>query len=578
MKRLFTFSLVALFAQMLLATTFEVDGFHYLVRDSINNTVELTFQEASPLNYASVTALNFPKEVSFEEKTYTVVAIGKAAFAYAKDLQDIEIPSFIEEIGPNAFYGCGALKKVKFNKGLKSIGRNAFVQSEVEEIVLPDGLQELGDLAFANCTNLKRLSLPKNIAHFGNNVFKDCTALEKILFDAPTSTMGNFTFSGCIAIQRVTLPSGLKHPSKGMFSKCANLEEVILGRDMVDLGDIAFEECTKLASIKAPAGSTFFSSNDDGVLLSADGSTLLYYPKGKTNEAYTIPTTISIIGNNAFADNHVLQQINIPNNVKVIKEEAFKGCNALKSLNIAEGLEVISARAFENCNKLTGITIPQSVQRIGKDAFKNTGDFNNKRNWKARLLYLGNCLIGQRDNQPKTGATVIRQGTRLIADQALERSAITELECPASLEYIGERAFYGCKKLATIKLPNAKGVAVAAFDSTAFYNNDKNWKGDALYIDKVLIQVSLETDAVFKVKNVIAIADEAFAGCKDIEEIKLPNSLLYIGKKAFQDCSNLTEINIPKKLVSIADDAFEGSQVSQEKIDEFTAATNGNEK
>ena len=561
MKKSLFLTLAALFATELFALDFEVDGIYYITNEDNPQQVAITFQKAQDDNYQALTTLTIPETVTYKKTTYQVVEIGKAAFAYAQNLTSVEIPATIVEVGPHAFYGCSKLNSVKFNKGLTKINKMAFAYSGVEEIVLPDGLKTLGDLSFAFCEQLKRVSFPNDIEEFGNNAFKDCTSLEKIRFADRLKEIGDYAFTNCTALKKVVLPNGLKNAGKGAFSNCTNLTEVTLSKDMKDLGNGVFENCNALANIQIPAQNPYLKSTPDGVLLSADGKSLFYYPVGKLDQVYDIPDNVVAIGPNAFGTNNHVNQINVHKDVVEIGTDAFANCKSLKKITLAEGIKVIRKGAFANCSALSGIVIPKSVCKIEKDAFTGCGDYNNKRNWKARVLYIGDCLIGKNDHQQKTGNLNVKPGTRLIADQALDGSAIVEVVMPDGLEIIGERAFYSSAKLVDIDIPESvKSIAPNAFDSTAYFNNDKNWKNGILYIDNALIRVDPEIDGKIKLKKVTIIADQAFANCSEVTEVKINDATAYIGKQAFLNCTNLQEINVPKQLKMIEPDAFQNAE------------------
>ena len=60
------------------------------------------------------------------------------------------------------------------------------------------------------------------------------------------------------------------------------------------------------------------------------------------------------------------------------------------------------------------------------------------------------------------------------------------------------------------------------------------------------------------VPELTEISDYAFSGCVDLQEVKIPSTVIKIGKYAFYNCSNLTKIEIPKSIEEIAENAFEG--------------------
>ncbi|MDR0633081.1 MAG: leucine-rich repeat protein, partial [Holosporales bacterium] len=63
---------------------------------------------------------------------------------------------------------------------------------------------------------------------------------------------------------------------------------------------------------------------------------------------------------------------------------------------------------------------------------------------------------------------------------------------------------------------------------------------------------------LFKVvlKDVKKIGENAFAGCKSLEEVVIPESVTSIGTNAFTGCRALMELTIPESVTSIGTDAF----------------------
>ena len=83
----------------------------------------------------------------------------------------------------------------------------------------------------------------------------------------------------------------------------------------------------------------------------------------------TIPTTVSAIGNNAFAFNDCLTSITIPDSVQYLGTYAFAYCEVLETAIIGSGISEIRNRTFSGCRALTGITIPSGVTSIGNSVF-----------------------------------------------------------------------------------------------------------------------------------------------------------------------------------------------------------------
>ena len=83
----------------------------------------------------------------------------------------------------------------------------------------------------------------------------------------------------------------------------------------------------------------------------------------------TIPNSVTFIGGAAFEDCSSLTSVTIPNSVNNIGSWAFEDCSNLKSITIPNGVMSIEESTFEDCSSLTSVTIPNSVVRIGKYAF-----------------------------------------------------------------------------------------------------------------------------------------------------------------------------------------------------------------
>ena len=86
---------------------------------------------------------------------------------------------------------------------------------------------------------------------------------------------------------------------------------------------------------------------DDHVLFNKNKTTLIAYRAKVTN--YTIPNSVTTIGNSAFKRCSSLTRINIPNSVTTIEDYAFLGCNSLTNINIPNIVTTIGNYAFRFC-------------------------------------------------------------------------------------------------------------------------------------------------------------------------------------------------------------------------------------
>ena len=196
----------------------------------------------------------------------------------------------------------------------------------------------------------------------------------KRLLKAPESLSGKYS-----------IRKGVKVIGNGAFYLCKSLTSINIPNSVTTIGDLAFYCCRSLTSITIPSsvviiiGNSFYGWHgilnneskafiyEDNVLFNKNKTTLIAYRAKKTN--YTIPNSVTTIGDHAFSGCYSLTSINIPNSVTTIEDSAFWGCYSLTSINIPNSVRTIGKHAFLRCHSLTSITIPNSVTTIEYGAF-----------------------------------------------------------------------------------------------------------------------------------------------------------------------------------------------------------------
>jgi hypothetical protein len=100
-----------------------------------------------------------------------------------------------------------------------------------------------------------------------------------------------------------------------------------------------------------------------------DGTTLVRYTGN--GGSVTIPSSVTVIGEQAFRKCESLTSVTIPSSVIRISDAAFAYCYNLTSVNFSSpsSLTTIESSAFCYCESLTSVDIPSSVNEIGADAF-----------------------------------------------------------------------------------------------------------------------------------------------------------------------------------------------------------------
>ncbi len=86
-------------------------------------------------------------------------------------------------------------------------------------------------------------------------------------------------------------------------------------------------------------------------------------------EKVIIPDSVTVIGEDAFANSPKLKTVVLSSNLESIGRGAFSGCVRLEKITLPDTLRVIDDQAFYGCLRLGRLYIPASVERIGYDAF-----------------------------------------------------------------------------------------------------------------------------------------------------------------------------------------------------------------
>lgn len=134
-------------------------------------------------------------------------------------------------ISPSAFAGCSALKSVKFDNKLETIGKSAFIDCKALETVdFSDGTQpelEFCTTAFKNCASIKEIEFPLNTKIIREACFENCSGLEFVKFSPKIQDIELKAFQNCPAITSVTLHSN-NFVHDDAFAKCTNITRIIM--------------------------------------------------------------------------------------------------------------------------------------------------------------------------------------------------------------------------------------------------------------------------------------------------------------------------------------------------------------
>ncbi len=313
-----------------------------------------------------------------------VTSLGDYSFAWCENLQSIELPEGLTNIGRYAFCTCRSLQSINIPEGVLYIGDDTFFEcSSLESVTLPERLTSIGDYAFYYCGSLQGIYIPENVTSIGDRAFSLCgqltainvdennvsySSLDGVLFDKEKTTLIAYP-GGKEDISSYTILDSVTSIGIDAFKANFSLQSINIPETVSSIDETAFEDCRQLTAINVDDNNMSYSSRD-GILFDKEKTTIVRYPCCKKDtSSYTIPDSVTSIGEGAFENCDDLRSIIIPEGVTRIGVLAFGHCDNLQSITIPEGVTSIGHLAFAWCESLRSITIPDSVFRIEGQAF-----------------------------------------------------------------------------------------------------------------------------------------------------------------------------------------------------------------
>ena len=317
------------------AYDFEEDGFYYEITSS--QTVSITYNRLWEADYSGV--VQIPETVNRGGTTYTVTAVGAAAFQVCTGLTSVSIPGSVTIIENGAFNGCSTLVEITIPNSVNSIGDGAFSGcSSLMDVTFGSGVSKIGVTAFSACKALTNVVIPNNVVSIDSHAFVDCENLTELTISDGTSVLdlnfipGADTFEGC-PIEKLYLGRNLGYSyTYSPFREIQSLKSVVVGDKVTLIGDMAFYDCNNLTEVAIGNG-------------------------------------VTSIGSGAFSGCINLTKVVIPNSVSSVLGDAFFGCSNLEEVTFGSGLTNIGSYSFAGCNSLTSVIIPNSVVSIEQSAF-----------------------------------------------------------------------------------------------------------------------------------------------------------------------------------------------------------------
>lgn len=181
-----------------------------------------------------------------------------------------------------------------------------------------------------------------------------------------TNVVGKAMLASCEKLKRIVLPLQTTKIEADAFRNCSSLHTIEVPTLVESIETSA--GCTALTEINVQAGNSHYSSKD-GVLLSGDGKSILWFPMGKEGE-YTLPSTVTTVGDYAFRNcrietfhfadgltsigkyafyNSSVKEVSLPSTVKQIPTGLFQKCADLTTVHLGKNTEMLGDYVFDGC-------------------------------------------------------------------------------------------------------------------------------------------------------------------------------------------------------------------------------------
>ena len=559
-----------------LGTTFKVTEVGYIAGHDCKNVTSVTLPETIVKMHndcfkdAALTEMNIPNSLT---------VILESAWSSVK-----EVPKFTVAGGHTAFEtDANGVLFTKGKKELRCVPSKLMTTVTGDTYTIDNSVKKICVNAFRNVANLKKIVIPKDLQEVtekypsivppgtelvefqmpvvGDTKFK---VENGVLFNNDTKTLVCYPREK--STTAYTVPNDIKRICsfammlvKNMTSldlnnvekmeisslyKPVKLESITIPANLTKQGliDGAFEECLALKEYKVKEGNPDFKAVE-GVLFSNDQTKLCYYPPAKDGNSYTIPTTVTELGQKAFQGANKLTSMNVPSNVKIIGGEAFRNMTGLTKVTFEKPSQVTELKAdvFRACDKLKEVMLPASITNLASSFYE--------------------CKALEKITIPD-GSKLKTIGASAFATNKKLKNFTFEGSC--ELETIKSNAFANAESLETFKFPKSvKKIELNAFNgcvkmtSVTFDPEAEITEiGEGAFADCGLQGISIP-------KNVKKIAKEAFRRCKALTQIDITAATTEIHPLAFQYCENLDAINVSKENTKYS--SLDGYLLTQDK-------------
>lgn len=305
---------------------------------------------------------------------------------------------------------------------------------------------------------------------------------------------------------------------------------------------------------------------------------------------------VTTVGKLAFYGNRRLQSAVLSEGIIYLAREAFNECSSLRSVSLPESLLAMGAFAFSDCDGLSQIALPESLYAIQNNPFDSCSGLSaftvqENHGWfhldggaliesaAGKLIAfpcgneassytipdyvteIGVAAFGECENLQQVK---LHDRVTKISSRAFERSGITEIFLPLSLDRMGSNPFENCRQLQKVEV--AEGHAQYYTVDGVLFEKETHaliyyplGKGDQAYTipegtkiigDSAFARVPSLEEVVIP-GSVETIDHYAFYGMENLKTVVIPDSVTMLGAYVFCECRALESVEIPSSVPMI---------------------------
>lgn len=362
---------------------------------------------------------------------------------------------------------------------------------------------------------------------------------------------------------------------------CRELGEYKIKEGTRKICSCAFQQCSSLVKVEIPYTVKVIEANpfcdtslkylvcsspnyvvEGDFLLTEDRQYLVSYFGNRPS--VTIPSSVRIIGEKAFAFCKTITEVIMPASVKEIADNAFWMCTSLLNVSISPSVTYIGSCAFSGC-PFYKIYIPDSVRKIKSSAFASCSNLTDVI-MPSAIKVIEESLFSDCVNLNKI---TLPSCVEIIEEGAFFNcSTLTDVVMPDSVKTIKGRAFSNCEALRSVEIPcSVNNIEANPFSNTGLKEIICNspyyvFENKALFTkDRSTLVSYIGNERKYVVpSSVTVIGNGAFEKCYTLY-IMVPSSVVRIEDNAFYECPYLRKVELPSTLKQLGEDVFHGCEL-----------------